>query len=83
MRLSLRKPYLDCYEKHVPLIRLKQTILYSGGHPLTDDDKDEEVAESQKLSPRDKKEIQEGLCVNCALVSILFTVLMMATMVLL
>jgi hypothetical protein len=49
---------------------------------LTDEKNDEEVAESQKLSPRDKKEIQEGLCVNCALVSILFTILLMVTMVL-
>jgi hypothetical protein len=43
---------------------------------------DEEVAESQKLSPRDKKEIEEGLCVNCALVSILFTIFLMVAMVL-
>ncbi len=49
---------------------------------MTDEKKDDEVAESQKLSPRDKKEIEEGLCVNCALVSILFTILMMITMVL-
>lgn len=49
---------------------------------MTDEKKDEEVAESQKLSPRDKKEIKEGLCVNCALVSILFTILLMVTMVL-
>jgi hypothetical protein len=49
---------------------------------VTDKEKDDEVAESQKLSPRDKKEIEEGLCVNCALVSILFTILMMVTMVL-
>jgi hypothetical protein len=49
---------------------------------VTDDKKDDEVAESQKLSPRDKKEIKEGLCVNCALVSILFTILLMVTMVL-
>ena len=49
---------------------------------MTDDKKDEEVAESQKLSPRDKKEIKEGLCVNCALVSILFTILLMVSMVL-
>ena len=49
---------------------------------MTDDKKDEEVAESQKLSPRDKKEIKEGLCVNCAFVSILFTILIMVTMVL-
>ena len=68
--------------KHVALIRLKQNTLHSGGHLLTDKKKDEEVAESQKLSPRDKKEIQEGLCVNCALVSIIFTILLMITMVL-
>ncbi len=49
---------------------------------MTDENNEEEVAESQKLSKRDKKEIEEGLCVNCALVSILFTILMMVTMVL-
>lgn len=49
---------------------------------MTDEKKDEEIAESQKISDRDKKEIQEGLCVNCALVSILFTILLMVTMVL-
>jgi len=49
---------------------------------MTKKKEDEEVTESQKLSPRDKKEIQEGLCVNCALVSILFTILLMVTMVL-
>ena len=68
--------------KHVPLIRLKQITLHSGGHQVTDDKNDEEVAESQKLSKRDKKEIQEGLCVNCALVSILFTIFLMVAMVL-
>ncbi len=40
---------------------------------MTDEDK-EEVTDSQKLSPRDKKEIQEGACVNCALVSIIFMI---------
>jgi hypothetical protein len=49
---------------------------------LTKENEDEEVVESQKLSDRDKREIQEGLCVNCAVVSILFTILMMVTMVL-
>lgn len=49
---------------------------------MTDKKEDEEIAESQKLSDRDKKEIQEGLCVNCAIVSILFTILLMVTMVL-
>ena len=27
----------------------------------------EEIVDSQKLSKRDKKEIKEGLCVNCAI----------------
>ena len=49
---------------------------------MTKENEDEEVVESQKLSDRDKREIQEGLCVNCAVVSILFTILMMVTMVL-
>jgi hypothetical protein len=49
---------------------------------LTKENEDEEVVESQKLSDRDKREIQEGLCVNCAVVSILFTILLMVTMVL-
>ena len=49
---------------------------------MTNKKEEEEIAESQKLSDRDKKEIQEGLCVNCALVSILFTILLMVTMVL-
>ena len=49
---------------------------------MTDDNKDEEIAESQKLSDRDKKEIKEGLCVNCAVLSFVFTILMMVAMVL-
>ena len=49
---------------------------------MTNKKEEEEIAESQKLSDRDKKEIQEGLCVNCAIVSILFTILLMVTMVL-
>ncbi|MHA2024319.1 MAG: hypothetical protein ACW98U_00340 [Candidatus Thorarchaeota archaeon] len=49
---------------------------------MTDKENDDDVAESQKLSKRDKKEIQEGLCVNCALVSFVLTILMMVVMVL-
>lgn len=80
MRLSLRKIFSRL--KHVALIPVKQITQYSGGHQVTKEKDDEEVAESQKLSKRDKKEIEEGLCVNCALVSILFTILLMVTMVL-
>jgi len=39
--------------------------------------KKEEVVESDKLTPRDKKEIQEGVCVNCAIATLVFVVLMM------
>jgi hypothetical protein len=39
--------------------------------------KKEEVVESDKLTPRDKKEIQEGACVNCAIATLVFVVLMM------
>ncbi|MFW9868837.1 MAG: hypothetical protein ACFFEL_04355 [Candidatus Thorarchaeota archaeon] len=49
---------------------------------MTGEEKEEEVAESQKLSPKDKKEIEEGLCVNCALLSFIITVFMMIAMVL-
>ena len=49
---------------------------------MTDKENEDDIAESQKLSKRDKKEIQEGLCVNCALVSFVLTILMMVVMVL-
>ncbi len=39
--------------------------------------KKEEVVESDKLSPKDKKEIQEGACVNCAIATLVFVILMM------
>jgi len=47
-----------------------------------DENEDKEVTESQKLSKRDKKNIQDGACVNCALVTFLFMVVMMVAMVL-
>ena len=58
------------------------TVLHSGGHLMTDKENEDEVAESQKLSKRDKKEIQEGLCVNCALLSFILTIFMIVAMVL-
>ncbi len=48
---------------------------------MTEEDKDE-VQESQKLSKRDKREIEEGACVNCAVASIIVTILMIFAMVL-
>jgi len=59
-------------------VRVKQE---GGGFLMTEDDKDE-VQESQKLSKRDKKEIEEGICVNCAIASIIVTILMIFAMVL-
>ena len=41
-----------------------------------------EIAESKKLSERDKKEIERGLCVNCAVVSILLMIITMVALVL-
>jgi hypothetical protein len=49
---------------------------------MTDKEKEEDIAESQKLSKRDKKEIEEGLCVNCALLSFIITIFMIFAMVL-
>ncbi|MFW9960300.1 MAG: hypothetical protein ACFFDV_04745 [Candidatus Thorarchaeota archaeon] len=48
---------------------------------MTDEEKDD-VQESQKLSKRDKKEIEEGLCVNCVIASIIVTILMIFAVVL-
>ncbi len=44
--------------------------------------KKEEVSESQKLTPRDKKEIQEGACVNCSVATFLIVVAVMTAMLL-
>ncbi|MFW9770205.1 MAG: hypothetical protein ACFFF9_05195 [Candidatus Thorarchaeota archaeon] len=49
---------------------------------MTDNEKEEEVAESQKLTKKDKQEIQEGLCVNCALLSFIVTIFMIIALVL-
>ncbi len=47
-----------------------------------DENEDKDIAESQKLSKRDKKQIQDGACVNCAVVTFLFMVVMMISLVL-
>ncbi len=53
-----------------------------GGYLMTDKENEEEVAESQKLSSRDKKEIKEGLCVTCAFLSFVVTIFMIVALVL-
>ena len=45
------------------------------------DEENEEVAESQKLTAQDKKELQRGACVNCALVSIIFMIVSVLVMI--
>jgi hypothetical protein len=47
---------------------------------MTDDDKSE-IQESQKMSKRDRREIEEGACVNCAIAGVIVTVLLMFAMV--
>ncbi len=47
-----------------------------------DDSEEKDIAESQKLSKQDKKRIQDGACVNCAVVTFLFMFVMMVAMVL-
>ncbi|MBD3404559.1 MAG: hypothetical protein GF411_00310 [Candidatus Lokiarchaeota archaeon] len=49
---------------------------------MTDKKTEEEVTESQKLTPKDKQELQEGACVNCVLLSIIFTFAMTVAMIL-
>ncbi|MFW9800409.1 MAG: hypothetical protein ACFFD9_08230 [Candidatus Thorarchaeota archaeon] len=46
------------------------------------DDENEEVADSFKLSKRDKKELQDGACVNCAVFLFIFMFAVFAAMIL-
>jgi hypothetical protein len=49
---------------------------------LTDKDKEQdEVVESQ-ISKKDRREIERGACVNCAIASFVITILMMVALVL-
>lgn len=49
---------------------------------MTDEDKDQdEIVESQ-ISKRDKREMERGACVNCAIASFVITILMMVALVL-
>ena len=49
---------------------------------MTDEEKDQdEVVESQ-ISKRDRREMERGACVNCAVASFVITILMMVALVL-
>jgi hypothetical protein len=52
-----------------------------GGNFLAEDDNNE-IQESQKMSKSDRREIEEGACVNCAIAGIIVTILMIFAMVL-
>lgn len=47
---------------------------------MTEDDKGE-IQESQKMSKNDRREIEEGACVNCAIAGFIVTILLMFAMV--
>lgn len=48
---------------------------------MTDEDKDE-IVESQKMSKKDKQELQEGACVNCVVFGVIFMIISILAMVL-
>lgn len=49
---------------------------------MVNDEKDnDEIVESQ-ISKQDKKEIERGLCVNCAIASFVITIFMMIAIML-
>ncbi|MHA1135070.1 MAG: hypothetical protein ACTSSE_01130 [Candidatus Thorarchaeota archaeon] len=49
---------------------------------MTDEDKEQdEIVESQ-LSKKDRREMERGACVNCAIASFVITILMMVALVL-
>jgi len=52
------------------------------GEVLMADDEKEELADSQKLSKRDKKELQDGACVSCAIFLFVFMFAAIAAMIL-
>jgi hypothetical protein len=47
-----------------------------------DETNQDETTESQKLSSKDKQEIQEGLCVNCAVVMFIIMIMALTALVL-
>ena len=65
------------------LIRYKSVLHLLKVQEMTDEEKEkEEVVDAQKLSARDKKEISEGACVNCAVFMFILTVFMLMTLIL-
>lgn len=49
---------------------------------MTEDDKDKDEIQESQISKRDKREMERGACVNCAIASFVITILMMIALVL-
>jgi len=49
---------------------------------LTEDDNDKDEIQESQISKRDKREMERGACVNCAIASFVITILMMIALVL-
>lgn len=60
----------------------QEQILQTLGGENMPEKENEEIVDSQKLSDRDKKEIKEGLCVNCAIFAFIFMFAAMIALVL-
>jgi hypothetical protein len=57
-------------------------LVHPGGRLMGEEEKEDEVVDSQKMSKRDKQELQEGLCVNCAILSVVLSFLLVFLMAL-
>ena len=60
----------------------EEKVIINGGGENMPEKENEEIVDSQKLSDRDKKEIKEGLCVNCAIFAFIFMFAAMIALVL-
>jgi hypothetical protein len=60
----------------------QEQILQTRGGIYMPEKEDDEIVDSQKLSSRDKKELKEGLCVNCAIFAFIFMFVAMIALVL-
>jgi hypothetical protein len=60
----------------------QEQVLQTPGGINVPEKENDEIVDSQKLSSRDKKELKEGLCVNCAIFAFIFMFAAMIALVL-
>lgn len=60
----------------------QEQILQTPGGINVPEKENDEIVDSQKLSSHDKKELKEGLCVNCAIFAFIFMFAAMIALVL-